>query len=59
MEISTYTRYQVKMGHHESSCGAQSTQRPAALPLAARSTILGWEHVTACVAVILARGQQV
>jgi hypothetical protein len=35
------------------SAGAHSTQRPVAFPLAARSTILGCEHVTACVAEIL------
>lgn len=44
---------------HESA-GAQSTHRPLAFPLAARSTILGWEHVTACTALILrGAGQRV
>lgn len=38
---------------HSKSAGAQSTQRPLPFPLAARSTMLGWEHVTACTAVIL------
>ena len=32
------------------SAGAHSTQRPVAFPLATCSTILGCEHVTACVA---------
>ena len=35
------------------SAGAQSTQRPLPFPLATRSTTLGCEHVTACVAEIL------
>ena len=35
------------------SAGAHSTQRPVAFPLAARSTMLGCEQVTACDAVIL------
>lgn len=35
------------------SAGAHSTQRPLAFPLATCSTILGCEHVTACVAEIL------
>lgn len=35
------------------SGGAQSTQRPLAFPVAHLSTMLGWEHVTACVAVSL------
>jgi hypothetical protein len=42
-------------GYYSSSgsAGAQSTQRPLPFPLATRSTTLGCEHVTACVAEIL------
>jgi hypothetical protein len=44
----------IKIDHRSyASAGAQSTQRPLAFPLTARSTMFGWEHVTACTAEIL------
>lgn len=39
--------------HSEDVVGAHSTHRPEAFPDAARSKMLGCEHVTACTAVIL------
>ena len=37
--------------------GAQRTQRPLALPLAALSMMLGCEQVTACTALIIVRSE--
>jgi hypothetical protein len=37
--------------------GAQRTQRPLALPLAALSIMLGCEQVTACTALIIVRSE--
>lgn len=37
----------------QTSSGAHRTHRPLAFPLATRSTMEGWEQVTACTAVIL------
>ena len=45
---------QIHNNSQSTSAGAHNTQRPLPLPVAHRSTTLGCEHVTACVAVILA-----
>ena len=45
--------YSASSSSSSESAGAHSIQRPVPFPLATRSTILGCEHVTACVAEIL------